>query len=154
MASSIPIATRIATLLCLGCWLSWSMPAMATAPAAPPASDMPTDCAKATTQRQLNACAYSDFEVAQAAYTATFRDLTAGLDTAQRTLLRGAQTSWLQFRKSACDFEASGVRGGSAETMVRMRCQTRMTRERIAELRRHLQCAEGDLSCVRPSRRP
>ena len=69
----------------------------------------------------------------------------------QRTLLRSAQTAWLQYRTAACDFEASGVRGGSAEPMVRMQCQSRMTRTRTAELRRHLACPEGDLSCVRPA---
>ena len=103
------------------------------------------------TQRQLNACAYADFEVAQAGYAAVFRDLSAGVDSGQRTLLRSAQTAWLQYRTAACDFEASGVRGGSAEPMVRMQCQTRMTRVRTTESRRHLSCPEGDLSCVRPA---
>ena len=43
------------------------------------------------------------------------------------------------------------ARGGSAEGMVRVQCQTRLTRERTAELRRHFNCPEGDLSCVRPT---
>ncbi len=132
--------------------LGLALAAHATAPAIKPASDLPADCAKADTQRQITACAYQDFEVAQAGYAAVYRDLSAGLGTAQRTLLRTAQTSWLQYRTAACDFEASGVRGGSAEGMVRVQCQTRLTRERTAELRRHFNCPEGDLSCVRPSR--
>ncbi len=141
---------RITALLCLSLALPW---AAATAPATPAPNELPADCSKAETQRQINACAYADFEHAQAAYAATFRDLSGGLDNAQRTLLRSAQTAWLQYRTAACDFEAAGVRGGSAEPMVRLQCQSRMTRERTAELRRHLSCPEGDVSCVRPVRR-
>ncbi|MBX3611793.1 MAG: DUF1311 domain-containing protein [Hydrogenophaga sp.] len=141
---------RFAALLCLLLPLT---PALATAPATTPANDLPADCAKAETQRQLTACAYRDFEHAQAGYAATFRDLSAVLDSAQRTLLRNAQTAWLQFRTTACEFEASGVRGGSAEPMVRQMCQARLTRERTAELRRHMSCPEGDVACVRPNRR-
>ncbi|MBL0917760.1 MAG: DUF1311 domain-containing protein [Hydrogenophaga sp.] len=141
---------RTTALLCLSLALPW---AAATAPTTPPPNELPADCSKAETQRQINACAYADFEHAQAAYAATYRDLSNGLDNAQRTLLRSAQTAWLQYRTAACDFEAAGVRGGSAEPMVRLQCQSRMTRERTAELRRHLSCPEGDVSCVRPTRR-
>mgnify|MGYP006180878421 CR=1 FL=1 len=143
--------TMTKRLACLGLCLCVPWAALATAPTKPPANDLPADCTKADTQRHLNACAYADFEVAQAGYAAVFRDLSAGVDSAQRTLLRTAQTAWLQYRTAACDFEASGVRGGSAEPMVRMQCQSRMTRTRTAELRRHLACPEGDLSCVRPA---
>lgn len=53
---------------------------------------------------------------------------------------------------AACEFEASAVRGGSAEPMARLPCQTRLTRERTEELRRQLNCPEGDLGCLRPVR--
>lgn len=141
---------RAAALLCLTLIAS---AAAATGPTTPPADGLPADCGKAETQRQLTACAYRDFEVAQAGYAATFRDLTAVLDSAQRTLLRGAQTAWLAYRTAACDFEASGVRGGSTEPMVKLQCQARLTRERTDQLRRHMSCPEGDLACVRPNRR-
>lgn len=124
----------------------------ATTGAANPGSEAPADCGQATTQLQLTACADRDFEAAQADQAAVYRALSAGLDAPQRTLLSAAQTAWLQHRTTACGFEASGVRGGSAEAMVRLQCQSRMTRDRTKELRRHLDCPEGDLSCVRPSR--
>lgn len=135
---------RLAALLCLLL--------VVTASSAQTPDDLPKDCAKAETQRQLTACAYRDFEHAQAAYAAVFRDLAAGLDTARRTLLRTAQKDWLEYRTSTCEFEASAVRGGSAEPMTRLQCQTRVTRERTNELRRQLNCPEGDLSCLRPVR--
>lgn len=141
---------RFTALLCLTLLASV---AGATAPGAPPTNDLPADCEKAETQRQLTACAYRDFEVAQAGYAATFRDLSAVLDSAQRTLLRDAQTAWLAYRTAACNFEASGVRGGSTEPMVKLNCQSRLTRERTDALRRHMSCPEGDTACVRPTRR-
>jgi uncharacterized protein YecT (DUF1311 family) len=144
---------RFTALLCLAFLALVAHPARATGPTTPPSDGLPADCARAETQRQLNACAYRDFELAQAGYAATFRDLSAVLDSAQRTLLRNAQTAWLQYRTVACDFEASGVRGGSAEPMVRQQCQARLTRERTAELRRHMSCPEGDITCVRPRTR-
>lgn len=138
---------RFTALLCL---VLLAPVTHATGPTTPPSDGLPADCGQAETQRQLTACAYRDFEVAQAGYAATFRDLSAVLDSAQRTLLRNAQTAWMQYRTAACEFETSGVRGGSAESMVRQLCQARLTRERTAELRRHMSCAEGDVSCVRP----
>jgi len=140
---------RLAALLCLALAAPW---VAATAPAQPPKNELPADCNAAGTQRQLNACAYAEYEHAQAGYAAVYRELSAPLDAAQRTLLRSAQRHWLEYRTAACAFEASGVRGGSAETLVKLRCQTRMTRERSAELRRQLSCPEGDVSCVRPRR--
>lgn len=140
---------RLAALLCLSLA---AMGAAAITPAAQAPDDLPKDCAKAETQRQLTACAYRDFEHAQAAYAAVFRDLSTGLDTARRTLLRTAQKDWLAYRTSTCEFEASAVRGGSAEPMARLQCQTRVTRERTNELRRQLNCPEGDLTCLRPVR--
>lgn len=137
---------RLTALLCLSLAAAW------TGAAAQTTQDLPTDCAKAETQRQLTACAYRDFEHSQAAYAAVYRDLSTGLDTGRRTLLRTAQKEWLDYRTAVCDFEASAVRGGSAEPMVRVMCQTRLTRERTNELRRQLNCPEGDLTCLRPVR--
>lgn len=144
---------RFAALLCLAPLALLAPAALATAPTVPPTNELPADCARAETQRQLTACAYRDFEVAQAAYAAGFRDISAVIDSAQRTLLRSAQTAWLQYRTAACDFEASGVRGGSIEALVKLQCQTRLTRERTAQLRQHMSCNEGDVSCVRPRAR-
>ncbi len=140
---------RFAALLCLGLF---AHSAGATAPAAKPPHDLPADCARAETQRQLTACAYQDFEHAQAAHAAVLRELSARLDPARRTLLRTAQKDWLTYRTATCGFEASAVRGSSAEPMVRLHCQTRLTRERTQELRRQLNCPEGDLGCLRPVR--
>ena len=109
---------------------------------------------RAQTQSQLNACAQEAFETATAEYSAAYRQLSQSVGNAQRKLLRQVQTEWMQYRVKACEFERNGVEGGSAAPLVFWQCQTRMTRERTAELQRHLSCEEGDLSCVRPAQKP
>lgn len=125
---------------------------LAVATAQTPANEVVDCSAAATTQMQLNACAQQDFEAASAAYSASYRQLSQSVGNKQRQLLRQVQTEWMQFRTKACEFEQNAVTGGSAAPMVFWQCQTRMTRERTAELQRHLTCEEGDLSCVRPAK--
>lgn len=123
----------------------------ATAGPAPGAG--PDTCMdQAQTQSQMNACAQQAFEAATADYSAAYRQLSQSVGNKQRQLLRQVQTEWMQYRVKACEFERNGVAGGSAAPMVFALCQARITRERTAELQRHLHCEEGDLSCVRPSR--
>lgn len=117
-----------------------------------PANEVVDCAAEATTQMQLNACAQQDFEAASAAYSASYRQLSQSVGNKQRQLLRQVQTEWMQFRTKACEFEQNAVAGGSAAPMVLWQCQARMTRERTAELQRHLTCEEGDISCVRPAK--
>jgi uncharacterized protein YecT (DUF1311 family) len=58
-----------------------------------------------------------------------------------------SQRKWVEFRKAACDFESSGVRGGSVEGMVNLMCWETYTRERLKHLQYLLNCVDGDLSC-------
>lgn len=125
---------------------------LALATAQTPANEVVDCAAEATTQMQLNACAQQDFEAASAAYSASYRQLSQSVGNKQRQLLRQVQTEWMQFRTKACEFEQNAVAGGSAAPMVLWQCQARMTRERTAELQRHLTCEEGDISCVRPAK--
>ena len=103
-------------------------------------------------QAQLNACAAQDFEAATAEYAKAYRTLSQSVGNQRRQLLRQAQTDWIQYRVKACEFERSGVAGGSVAPMVDAQCQARMTRERTADLQRLMECKEGDVSCVRPSK--
>lgn len=141
--------TALKHLLALGLVAS-ALPALATATGTPAPA---VDCKQMpTTQSQLSACAFQDFEAATAAYAGTYKTLSQRVGNKPRQLLRQAQTEWIQYRVKACEFERSGVDGGSAAPMIYWQCQARMTRERTAELQRHLDCKEGDLSCVRQPR--
>jgi uncharacterized protein YecT (DUF1311 family) len=52
-----------------------------------------------------------------------------------------------KYRDAACQFEASGVAGGSAQSMVHSECMVTQTNERLKYMRLLSNCKEGDLSC-------
>jgi uncharacterized protein YecT (DUF1311 family) len=124
-----------------------SLGAMAALLAAP-ASALAQDCGAAVTQRALDACEHERFLAAQAPMAEAYRALADALAPGPRDVLRREQKAWLAWRTAACDFEASGVAGGSAAPTVRARCATRLTQERTDALRRRLDCPEGDLACA------
>ena len=108
------------------------------------------DCmTSAATQARMNECAYADFLTANAAYAETGQAISGKLSGKQRDLFRRAQKSWLAYRTAVCDFESSGLLGGSAQGLVKWQCAVRMTRAHVDELVAIGDCAEGDLACVR-----
>jgi uncharacterized protein YecT (DUF1311 family) len=133
-------------LACAGALLGLAASAQTvqTARAAPAA-----DCASATTQARMNECAYEDFLAATAGYAASYKAVSDKLTPKQKDQFRRTQKLWIQYRTAACNFESSGVAGGSAQAMVKWQCDARMTRARTAELEKLANCPEGDLSCPR-----
>ena len=105
------------------------------------------DCASAVTQARMNECAYEDFLAATAGYAASYKTISDKLGPRQKDQFRRTQKLWIQYRTAACNFESSGVAGGSAQGMVKWRCDARMTRARSAELDVLANCKEGDSSC-------
>ena len=106
-----------------------------------------TECAVASTQSVLNACAYEDFLAATAAYAEQYRALSKQLPTAQRDRLQRMQKAWVAYHAAACRFESGPTTGGSAQGYVYWNCTARMTRERTVELARVASCREGDITC-------
>jgi len=106
------------------------------------------DCASATTQAQMNECGHEDFLAATADYAASYKAISDKLQPRQKDQFRRTQKLWIQYRTAACNFESSGVAGGSVQAWVKSRCDTRMTRSRTAELEVLANCKEGDLSCL------
>lgn len=133
---------------------AWIVVAMAAATGhsamAQTAKSVPAkDCASAATQARMNECAYEDFLAATAGYAASYKAISDKLAGRQRDQFRRTQKRWIQYRTAGCNFESSGVQGGSAQGMVKWRCDARMTRVRTAELEKWASCQEGDLSCLR-----
>ncbi len=107
------------------------------------------DCKAPTTQKQMNDCAYEDFLASGAGYAQSNKVVMDKLSGKQRDLFRRSQKAWIAYSTAACDFESSGVLGGSAHSMVKWQCAARMNRERVAELAKLGDCREGDVACVR-----
>lgn len=110
------------------------------------------DCAADATQAELDACTAAAFQSADHTlnelYAAMKDRLADDADTAR--LLTLSQRAWVGWRDAECDFAAAGVTGGSIYPMIRAECLTGLTEARIADFRRYLSCAEGDLSCPLP----
>lgn len=116
------------------------------------ASEPVSDCTKEPNQLGMNACVQRELRRAETELQAARLQLTRGIEREQQAMLLTAQVAWERFRDADCAFESSSVAGGSVAPMVHTQCLARLTRERTQALRRHLNCEEGDLSCVRPAR--
>lgn len=112
------------------------------------AAEPAVDCDNAMAQFELNACAYKDFQRADAAMNAQWKltsahmkEIDADFDRTQDNrpgyfdTLLAAQRAWLTYRDQHCASEGYTMRGGSAEPMVISGCQTQLTNARTAELK-------------------
>jgi len=113
------------------------------------AADPEIDCGNAMAQFELNACAYKEFERADAAMNAQWKITSARMKERDRepdrsydnrpgyfdTLL-AAQRAWLTYRDKHCASEGYTMRGGSAEPMVISGCQAQLTEARTIQLKK------------------
>ena len=109
-------------------------------------------CAEASTQADMNRCAYEDFETASSSYALRYKELSKSLPVAQRNRLQNMQNAWLKFRTEACRFESGPTTGGSIQGFVYWQCAARMTRERAVALQSMATCREGDITCTKKSK--
>jgi uncharacterized protein YecT (DUF1311 family) len=105
------------------------------------------DCRNPQTQIDMNQCAGSDLERETKKINKTYNDYRAKLNPEQKQNFKEVQLSWIKFKDLACKFEASGVEGGSAYSMVLSGCLTAKTVQRNKEIEALANCQEGDLKC-------
>lgn len=116
--------------------------AAAAAPARAQSEEDP--CApEAQRSPQLMACAGRQFREASADLKRVRDGLNAEMEARSRVRLRAAERAWLRYRKTNCDAEASHFEGGTIQPLIQLRCMTRVTRDRAAELKAQLQTLRG-----------
>jgi uncharacterized protein YecT (DUF1311 family) len=101
----------------------------------------------AQTQTEMNDQAGRDYKQADRQLNDTYNALLAKLSADGKASLREAERAWIAFRDRECAFETMGSAGGSIHSMVVAQCATRLTGERIKELKDQSNCEEGDVSC-------
>ncbi len=111
------------------------------------AAETPVDCKNAMTQMAMNICAGQDFQRSDAQLNQVYKQKMATLGADQQKKFKLAQRSWIAFRDSDCDFQSSGVEGGSIQPMIHAQCLQAKTEQRTQEINKMLHCEEGDLSC-------
>ena len=114
------------------------------APPAPRGQTVEDPCApEAQRSSQLMACAERKFREAAAELKRVRDELYADLSPRSRTKLRAAERVWLGYRKTNCDAEASIYENGTIQPLIQLRCMTRLTQERAAEIRSQTQTLYG-----------
>jgi uncharacterized protein YecT (DUF1311 family) len=102
------------------------------------------DCANATAQVEMTACAEQDWKAADAKLNTAYKQAMGVMKQTDQQLdpgdqgaalaLRDAQRAWVTFRDATCAAEGWAYHGGSAEPMVIYACRARVTQSRADEL--------------------
>jgi uncharacterized protein YecT (DUF1311 family) len=76
-----------------------------------------------------------EYRTADAALNRAYEQLVAKLEPEEKSRLKEAQTAWLKYRDTNCDFVADQYKGGSIRPMILGLCLADVTRNRTAELK-------------------
>jgi uncharacterized protein YecT (DUF1311 family) len=101
------------------------------------------ECSDPQTQSQMNFCADQDFQKSDDALNLVWEDAKTNAenddDTGEQSkALLTAQRTWLSFRDSECEFEGLAASGGTMQPMLISECKTKMTDERVKQLREYI----------------
>ena len=120
----------------------------------PPPADA-RDCSKINDYREMVGCYAQNAGAADTELTRVYESLLHKLPgSLRRDLLASSQAAWMAYRAAYCALESSAVEDGSLQPVARNACHAAITRLRIKELDRQLNCKEGDVACVVPNRQP
>src|SRR6266581_4310914 len=95
-------------------------------------------CANAQSQAEMNICAGKEYKAADATLNQVYRQLVSMLDDQEKSQLKGAQTAWLKYRDTNCEFVADQYKGGTIRPMIHGLCLADVTKNRTTELRNQI----------------
>jgi uncharacterized protein YecT (DUF1311 family) len=99
----------------------------------------PAPCSEAGTQVEMNDCAGREYKAADAALNRVYQQLVAKLEAEEKTELKAAQTAWIKYRDTNCEFVADQYKGGTIRPMIYALCLADVTRNRSAELKTQIE---------------
>lgn len=103
--------------------------------AAPAQAQTAAECISPQTQSLMNACAFKDYEQADAALNAAWKPAKAfGDEIGKGDALLAAQRTWIAYRDAACDAHASPYEGGSIQPLIHATCLSELTAQRTRML--------------------
>jgi len=105
------------------------------------------DCQNQHSQADMSQCAGADLDRETKRINEIYNKYRAKLNISQKEQFKQVQLAWIKFKDLACQYEASGVEGGSAYSMVVAGCLIQKTQQRNKELELLNNCIEGDLNC-------
>ena len=92
-------------------------------------------CTDPQTQFEMNQCAGKAYKAADLELNQVYQRLATRLDDGEKTQLKEAQTAWLKYRDSNCEFVADQFKGGSMRPMIYGYCLADVTKKRTSELK-------------------
>ena len=92
-------------------------------------------CSDAETQAAMNICAGQEYKTADTALNRVYQQLVAKLESEEKDQLKQAQTAWIKYRDTNCEFVADQYKGGSIRPMIYGLCLADVTRNRTSELK-------------------
>lgn len=87
----------------------------------------------------MNVCWANEYKTADDRLNKAYRDFVAKLDPADKGQLKIAQTAWLKYRDTNCQFVADEYKGGSMRPMIEAICLTDVTDARTKELKAQME---------------
>ena len=98
----------------------------------------PDPCANPQTQTEMTQCAAEAYKAADKVLNQVYQQLVAKLDDEEKAQLKEAQTAWLKYRDTNCDFVADQYKGGTMRPMIYAGCLAEVTKNRTSELREQI----------------
>lgn len=98
----------------------------------------PDPCANPQTQTEMTQCAAEAYKAADKVLNQVYQQLVAKLDDDEKAQLKEAQTAWLKYRDTNCDFVADQYKGGTMRPMIYAGCLADVTKKRTGELREQI----------------
>lgn len=98
----------------------------------------PDPCANPQTQTEMTQCAAEAYKAADKVLNQVYQQLVAKLDDEEKAQLKEAQTAWLKYRDTNCDFVADQYKGGTMRPMIYAGCLADVTKRRTSELREQI----------------
>jgi uncharacterized protein YecT (DUF1311 family) len=92
-------------------------------------------CSDLDTQAEMNVCAGKEYKAADASLNRVYQQLARMLEPAERSQLKGAQTAWIKYRDTNCEFVADRYKGGTMRPLIYGLCLADVTRNRTSELK-------------------
>lgn len=92
-------------------------------------------CKAPQSQFEMTQCAGKAYKAADAVLNQVYQKLVAMLNDQEQAQLKEAQTAWLKYRDTNCEFVADQFKGGSMRPMIYAFCLKDVTNQRTTELR-------------------
>ncbi|HHU1787990.1 TPA: lysozyme inhibitor LprI family protein [Escherichia coli] len=95
----------------------------------------------------MSECYIQDYNKSKEELSSTYNKVITLTSSKQRELLISSQEKWFDYMNADCEFETHASRYGKIKIMVMTICLQVKTEQRISDLKKMLNCSDGDSSC-------